>query len=212
VKTFTVFTELTKPSQSVVTIIGSVSADLVGFDLVIYLLQETTAGDAVSRSFRPNLPGNEYPTVNTKPPAPGQNSQEYGGLAGRGDSPIAVELHEPRFSSPNHTLTELQGKKPLVGSGRSNSRETKAGTSYGDWKPEQLSNGNYRQVSCLSFGSGPLPILGAIIPARTGITAGISGTLMFITPSDLLNRSQLSGRTEEPTTASQDKDDTGAQS
>jgi len=38
VKTFTVFAELTKPSQSVVTIISSVRGDLTSFELVIDLL------------------------------------------------------------------------------------------------------------------------------------------------------------------------------
>lgn len=37
-KTFTVFAELTKPSQSVVTIISSVRTDLTGSRFVIYLL------------------------------------------------------------------------------------------------------------------------------------------------------------------------------
>ena len=160
-KTFTVFAELTKPSQSVVTVISSVRADLVGFDLVIDLLQETIAGDAVSHSFRPDLPGSEYPTPNTKPPAPGQDSEEYREPVNRGASPTILDCddHEPRFSSPSPAPIKIQGKKPLVGSERSNSRERKVGTSYEEWRPERLSNGNYRRVSSLDLGSGPLPCL-----------------------------------------------------
>ncbi|KAF9652905.1 P-loop containing nucleoside triphosphate hydrolase protein, partial [Thelephora ganbajun] len=141
VKIFTVFVELTKPSQSVVTIISS----------------ETIAGDAVSRSFRPDLPGNEYPTPNTKPPAPSQDSEEYDASTDRGDSRIILgpdDLCGPCFDGSSPIPSKPQGKKPLVDSGRSNSREIKARTSYGEWKPEQLSNGNYRQVSSLSLDSG----------------------------------------------------------
>lgn len=150
VKTFKVFAELTKPSQSIVTIIGSVRTDLDDFYLVIDLLQETIAGDAVSRSFRPDLPGNEYPTLNTKPLAPSQDPEEYDGVVWeRGDSQTILnpyDLHGPRFfsSSPIPNKPQTQVKKPLAGSGRSNSREAMVGMPSGEWKPEQLSNGNYK--------------------------------------------------------------------
>lgn len=146
-KTFTVFTELTKPSQSVVTMIGSVGAYPVDFALVINLLQETIAGDAVSRSFRPDLPGNEYPTPNTRPPASGQDSEEYREPTDRGGSQILFnpdDVYGIRFSSSSPTPNKRQGKKPLAHSGRSDPREIKVGTSYGEWRPEQLFNGNYR--------------------------------------------------------------------
>ena len=153
------FAELTKPSQSVVTIIGSVGAGPVYSPLVIDLLQETIAGDAVSRSFRPNIPGNEYPTPNTKPPASGQEIEEHGELTDRGDSEIIFDpddIHGTRFSSSSPALNKGQGKKPLAHSGRSNPKEIKAGTPYGEWKPEQLFNGNYRRAHSLMSGFGPL--------------------------------------------------------
>ena len=143
-KTFTVSTELTKPSQSVVTIIGSVRATIVGFSPDTNLLQETVAGDTLSQSFRPELPGDEYPTLNTKPASSSQDSEAYGGLKGKHGPPqIAPGLDEhhgrPRFSGqipiPN---------KPLANLGGSDSRLSKIETSYMDWKPEQLANGNYR--------------------------------------------------------------------
>ena len=60
-KTFTVFTELTKPSQSVVTIISSVRTDLVGLDLLLTLrrkqLLETPFRDLSGQTFRErNIP------------------------------------------------------------------------------------------------------------------------------------------------------------
>ena len=142
-----------------VTIISSVRTDLVDFSLVIDFLQETIAGDAVSKNFRPDLPGNEYPTLNTKPPAPGQDSEEYGGLKDWGDSRITLgndDLYGPRFSGSSPIPEKPLGKKPPTSSGRSNSRETKART-YEEWKPERLPNGNYKRVSSLSLGSGSLP-------------------------------------------------------
>ena len=160
-KTFTVFAELTKPSQSVVTIIGSVGADPVDFALVIDLSQETIAGDAVSRSFRPDLPGNEYPTPNTKPPASGQDFEEYGDPTDQGGSQIIFnpgDIYRTRFSSSSPTPNKGQGKKPLARSGRSSPREIKVGTSYGEWKPEKLSNGYYRRAYSLISGSGPLRV------------------------------------------------------
>ena len=148
VKTFVVFAELTKPSQSVVAIIGSVRTDLVGFNLVIDSLQETIAGDTVSRSFKPDLPGNEYPTLNTKPLAPSQDSEEYGGPVDQGDSRIRFNsdnLNGTRFSSPSPAPNKpKRSKEPLAGSGKTNLRETNVGTPHGERKPEQLSNGNYR--------------------------------------------------------------------
>lgn len=159
-KTFTVFTELTKPSQSVVTMIGSVGAYPVDFALVIDLLQETIAGDAVSRTFRPDLPGNEYPTPNTKPPASSQDFEGYGEPMDRGGSQIVLnrdETYETRFSSSSPLQNKCQGKEPLAHLGRSNPREIKLGPSYGEWKPEQLSNGNYRRAYSLILGDRPLP-------------------------------------------------------
>ena len=153
-KTFTVFAELTKPSQSVVTIISSVRTDLLGFEPVADLSQETVAGDAVSRSFRPGLPGNEYPTLHTKPPAPSQDSEEYDPTE-RGDSQIVPNhegLYGPRFSNSSPIPNEPRGRIPLGGSRRSNSRERGVGTSHSEWKPEQLSNGNYRQAPSFSLG------------------------------------------------------------
>ena len=141
------FAELTKPSQSVVTIISSVGTDRVYFDPTIDLLQETIAGDAVSQSFRPDLPGSEYPTPNTKPPAPGQDSEEYGGSMDRGGPPIVLDHdyhHEPPFFSSSPIPNKPQGKKPFASLGGSNSRETKVGTLYEEWKPERLFNGNYK--------------------------------------------------------------------
>lgn len=91
-------------------------------------------------------------------------------------------FHGPRFSSPSSIPSKLQAKKPLVASGRPNSSDAKVGTSYEAWKPEQLPNGNYRQVSSSSLCPDPDLVLGATTPARTGITAGISGTLASITP------------------------------
>jgi len=192
VKTFKVFAELTKPSQTIVTIIGSVRTDLDDLHLAIDLLQETIAGDAVSRSFRPDLPGNEYPTLNTKPPVPSQDHEEHNGVVWeRGGSQIIPnphDLHGPRFSSPSPVPSKPQARaKPLAGSGRSNSREAKVGIPYGEWKPKQLSNGNYKQVSSLSFGFGPYLVSGATTPARIGIIAGISGTLISVALSGSLN-------------------------
>lgn len=158
-KTFTVFAELSKPSQSVMTVISSVRTDHVCFEFVVNLLQETIAGDVVSRSFRPGLPGNEYPTPNTKPSAPSQESDEYGRLTDRGDSQVMSnpdDIHGPRFSSP--IPNEPQMKKHLAGSGRSNSRGMKIGTSFEEWKPERLSNGNYRYASSLSLCLDPYPV------------------------------------------------------
>jgi hypothetical protein len=57
-----------------------------------------------------------------------------------------------------------------------------------EWKPEQLFNGNYRRVSLSAQAPDPYPVLGATIPARIGIIAGTSGTLISIALSDLLNR------------------------
>lgn len=59
--------------------------------------------------------------------------------------------------------------------------------------------------------SDPHFVLGAIIPARIGNTADISGTLVSLTSSNLLSRSQLPGRTEESTAASQVESATGSQ-
>lgn len=152
------FAELTKPSQSVITIISSVGTDPFSFALVIELLQETIAGDGVSRSFRPDIPGNEYPTPNTKPPTPSQDFEEYGEPTDRGVSQISFnpdDLYDPHFSSRSPTPNKSQGRKPLADPGRSNQKEARVVTSYGEWKPEQLSNGNYRRVCSLSLGPDP---------------------------------------------------------
>lgn len=182
-KTFTVFAELTKPSQSVVTIISSVRTDLTGCWFFTYLSQETIAGDAVWRSFRPEIPGIEYPTLNTKPQATSQDSEEYGETVDLGNSQVTFNpenLHGSRFSSPSPTPSKLRVTKSPVDPGRSNLRETKAGISYEGWKPEQLSNGNYRWVSCLNLRPDPYLVLGATTPARIEITAGTYGTLASI--------------------------------
>ena len=100
-----------------------------------------------------------------------------------GDSRITFDpenLHGSRFTSRSPIPSKPQANKPLVGSGRSNSMEKKAGTSYEEWKPEQLSNGNYKRVSSLSLHPGPYLILDATTPARIEITAGISGILTSI--------------------------------
>jgi hypothetical protein len=81
-----------------------------------------------------------------------------------------------------------------------------------------MENGSQNSYPTVTTGKSPLlaqarspyPGLGAITPARIGITAGISGTAIFVAPSDLLNRLQLSGRAEEPTTTSQIKGGTEA--
>lgn len=153
------FVELTKPSQSVITIIGSVGSDSVDFALVVDLLQETIAGDAVSRSFRPDLPGNEYPTPNTKPPASSQDFEGYGEPTDRGGSQIVLDrddIYGTRFSGSSPIPNKPQGKEALAYSGRSNPKEINVGTSYGEWKPERLSNGNYRRAYSPILGSGPL--------------------------------------------------------
>ena len=147
IKTFTVSAELTKPSQSVVAIISSVRTGLTTLDPTIDPSQETVAGDAVLRSFRPDLPGYEYPTPNTKPPAPSQDSEEYSELMDREDSRITLNpdsLCRSRFTSSSPILNKFQVKKPSAGSWRSNSKEVNVGTLNEEWKPKQLSNGNYR--------------------------------------------------------------------
>lgn len=59
-------------------------------------------------------------------------------------------------------------------------RETKVRIYYEGWKPEQLSNGNYRWVPRLNLRPDPDFVLGATTPARIRITAGTSGNLVSI--------------------------------
>lgn len=101
------------------------------------------AGDALSQSFRPELPGSEYPTLNTKLAASSQESESHGGLEReRGAPQIApgpVNLRgQPRFSGPTAVPNEH------LDLGGSNLRFSKVKASYMEWEPEQLDNGNYR--------------------------------------------------------------------
>lgn len=165
------------------------------------LLQEAIAGCTILRSFRPDPPNHESP-------APSQGSEENVRPMDREDRQTVFNsdgLYGSCFTGSSPIQKKSQVKKLLAGSRKPNPREMKVRTSDEEWRPEQLSNGNYRQVLSLSLCLGPYLILGATTSARTGITADISGTFTSVTLSDLLNQLQLQGRAEEPATASKVK-------
>ena len=66
-KSFEVIAELTKPSQTIIAIITSVSWFRVKYTYYTNSKQESLAGVTKQKTFKPNIPANKYPVLDTKP-------------------------------------------------------------------------------------------------------------------------------------------------
>ncbi|KAI3619228.1 dead deah box dna helicase [Moniliophthora roreri] len=144
-KTFEIEVALEKPSQSIIVYITSVKHDCPAFQLEAY------AGVTVSRSYRPNVASNEYPTRVTKPPSPMdieleglENCPELFSMEGIDEN--GEEIPPKAATIPVRDLTKSKLEVTVVSAKEDRTLQLKDQGLKSAWspEPEKLPNGNYR--------------------------------------------------------------------